>query len=123
MKPCKLRSITAYITRSYSTEQSRTESYRIRPQVSLMPTMGRNKTMLQLGDKVRVMFPASDQASAETVKKYQDKVTIIKNIHIHKKGKSSQGRTYILAGCKSDWGIDYEFVEDWLIPIDEGVEE
>lgn len=79
--------------------------------------------MLQLGDKVRVMFPASDQASAETVKKYQDKVTIIKNIHIHKKGKSSQGRTYILAGCKSDWGIDYEFVEDWLIPIDEGVEE
>lgn len=79
--------------------------------------------MLQLGDKVRVVFPASDQASAETVKKYQDKVTIIKSIHIHKKGKSSQGRTYILAGCKSDWGIDYEFVEDWLIPIDEGVEE
>ena len=75
--------------------------------------------MLKIGDKVKVMLPVSDQASAAaTVKKYQNKVTVIKEVHIHKKGTSSQGRTYVLAGCKSDWGIDYEFVEDWLVPID-----
>ena len=79
--------------------------------------------MLKIGDKVKVVFPASDQASAETVKKYQGKVTTIKDVRIYRKGKSSQGRTYVLAGCRSDWGIDYEFVDDWLIPIKEEVTE
>lgn len=75
-----------------------------------------------IGDRVKVMLPA-DQTGVDTVRQFQGKVSVIKSAHFYCKGKSMLGRSYTLLGCKSDWGIDYEFLEDWLIPIDEGVTE
>ena len=46
-----------------------------------------------------------------------------RGIKTYHKGTSTLGRTVILAGCRSDWGIDYEFLEEWLQLADEGVEE
>ena len=74
--------------------------------------------MLKIGSRVKVMLPLGDQVGASTVKQYHGKVTVIKDIRTYHKGTSSLGRSFILAGCKSDWGIDYEFLEGWLIPIE-----
>lgn len=76
----------------------------------------------RIGDKVKVMFPQGDVVGTDVIRKYQNKVTIIKEIKTYHKGTSSLGRSYVLAGCRSDWGIDYEFIEEWLVPIVEGVE-
>lgn len=77
----------------------------------------------RMGDKVKIMFPPGEVIGTEIIRKYQNKVTVIKGIKTYHKGKSSLGRAYVLAGCRSDWGINYEFVEDWLVPITEEVEE
>ena len=74
--------------------------------------------MLKIGSRVKVMLPLGERMGAETLSQYHGKVTVIKEIHTYHKGTSSLGRTFVLAGCKSDWGIDYEFLEDWLIPLD-----
>lgn len=78
----------------------------------------------QIGDRVKVMLPAGESTGAYTVKQFQGKVTVIKDIHVTRKGKSTLGTAYTLAGCKTDWGLPYWFCEEWLVPLDdEGVEE
>ena len=64
----------------------------------------------RLGDKVKVVIPPGDVTGTDVIKTYH-------------KGTSTLGRTVILAGCRSDWGINYEFLEEWLMLADEGVEE
>lgn len=76
--------------------------------------------MLKIGDKVKVMIPLGDRVGANTVKQYHGKVTVVKGINTYYKGTSSLGRSFLLVGCKSEHGIDYEFLEDWLVPL-EGV--
>lgn len=79
--------------------------------------------MLKVGDRVKVVIPRGDVTGANIVKQFNGKVTVVKEVKTYYKSKSSLGRTFALAGCKSDWGIDYEFVEEWLVPLDEEVEE
>lgn len=79
--------------------------------------------MLRIGDRVKVMYPSGDVIGLEPIKCFQNKVTVVKGCHIYQKGKSSLGRSYTLAGCKSDYGIDYEFIEEWLIPLGESEED
>ena len=78
---------------------------------------------LRIGDRVKVMLPLGDATGASTVKQYNGKVTVIKSVKSYHKKSSMLGYAYTLVGCRSDWGIDLEFIEDWLVPIDEGVEE
>lgn len=75
----------------------------------------------KIGDKVKVMLPPNETVGANTVRQFQDKVSVIKDVHINRKTKSTLGHSYTLKGCKTDWGIDYEFCEEWLVPLDEGV--
>ena len=77
----------------------------------------------RLGDKVKVVIPPGDVTGTDVIKKYQGKVTVVKRIKTYHKGPSTLGRTVILAGCRSDWGINYEFLEEWLQLADEGDEE
>ena len=77
----------------------------------------------QIGDRVKVMLPAGESTGAYTVEHFQGKVTVIKSVHYNKKDKSSLGYSYTLVGCKTKWGLDYHFCEEWLVPIDEGVTE
>lgn len=79
--------------------------------------------MLRIGDRVKVFFPPGEQTVFADLKKFEGKVTVIKEDRYCKKDHSTTFHTYILAGCKSDHGIPYEFCEDWLIPLDEGVKE
>lgn len=72
---------------------------------------------LRIGQKVQVMLP-KDQTGVNTVKQFQGKISKIKSICIYKNG-NTRYYSYTLAGCKSDWGIDYEFAEDWLVPLDD----
>lgn len=77
----------------------------------------------QMGDRVRVMIPTGDTTGAYTVKQFNEKVTVIKGVHVVHKGKSTLGYEYTLIGCKTDWGLDYHFCEEWLMPIREEVTE
>lgn len=71
-----------------------------------------------IGDRVKVM-PPSDQVGVDTIKQFQGKVTLVKDVRIYRKENSMLGRGYTLLGCKTDWGIDYEFCEEWLVPVDD----
>lgn len=73
------------------------------------------------GQRVRVMLPTNDPVGVDTVKQFQGKVTVVKDVRIYRKKTSLLGRSYTLLGCKTDWGIDYEFCEEWLVPMDEEV--
>lgn len=72
---------------------------------------------LKVGDKVRVTIPSGDIASANSVRQFDGKITVIKGIHHYK-----YGSVYTLKGCKSNYGIPYEFVGEWLTLV-EGVTE
>lgn len=67
---------------------------------------------------MRITIPSGDIASAREVKKYNGKVTKIRSINHCRKGYS-----YTLAGCKSNYGIPYEFVAEWLTPWEDEVTE
>lgn len=83
-----------------------------------------NKTMqLRIGDKVRVMFSLKELPTIGVIRQYQGKATVVKGVKHYHKGTSSLGYAYTLVGCKSAFGIDYEFTEDWLVPMVEGVDE
>lgn len=73
--------------------------------------------MLKIGDRVKVMFPSNEQSITETMRTFQGKVTVIKKEH-HFKNRTTAYKAFTLAGCKSDFGIDYLFLEDWLIPME-----
>lgn len=70
-----------------------------------------------------MMFPLKEQINVGVIAQYQNKVTVIKGVRHYHKGASSLGNSYTLVGCKSAFGLDYEFCEDWLVPLDEGVTE
>ena len=79
--------------------------------------------MLKIGDRVKIFFPPGEQTVFADLKKFEGKVTVIKEDRYYRKDHSTSFHVYTLVGCKSDQGIPYEFCEDWLIPLDEGVEE
>ena len=59
---------------------------------------------LEKGQRVKVMLPAGESTGAYTVRQFQGKVTTIEEVHVCRKGKSTLGTSYALAGCKTDWG-------------------
>ena len=75
---------------------------------------------MQIGDRVRIVFSLGEQTVFDSLRKFNDKVTTIEGEHYYKRGASSF-KTYTLEGCKSRYGSDYEFLEEWLNPIDEVV--
>lgn len=79
--------------------------------------------MLKIGDRVKVFFPPGEQTVFDALKKFEGKVTVIKEDKYYRKTHSTTFHAYILAGCKGSNGIDYEFCEEWLIPLDEGEKE
>lgn len=76
----------------------------------------------KVGDKVKVMLPSGESTGTNTVEHLQGKASVIKDVRINRKGKSLLGYSYTLLGCKTKWGIDLEFCEEWLVSLDEGVE-
>ena len=79
--------------------------------------------MLKIGDRVKVAFPPGEQTLFDDIKKFEGKVSVVKERRYYRKTHSTTFYTYILAGCRSDWGISYEFCEEWLVPLDEEVTE
>lgn len=76
--------------------------------------------MLKTGDRVKVVFPLKDQIGIETIKRFHNMVTTVKEVHGIKAGKPLYGCSYTLVGCTSRYGVDYEFCEEWLVPLDKG---
>ena len=75
--------------------------------------------MLKVGDTVKVAFPPGEQTVFDALKKLEGQETIITEDRYYRKTHSTTFHSFILAGCKSDRGIPYEFCEDWLEPIEE----
>lgn len=74
--------------------------------------------MLKEGTKVKVAIPLNEQTAPMCIKKYNGKVTRVKDV-FHHGGLRKQFYTYTLKGCSSDFGLDYYFIESWLIPVEE----
>ena len=80
-----------------------------------------NKTMLKEGQMVQVVLPLKDTVGAETVADFKGVVTTVKEVKMYRKGRSTTFYSYTLHGCQSEYGIDLEFCEDWLVPLDDEV--
>lgn len=77
--------------------------------------------MLKIGDRVKVFFSPGEQTVFDDLKRFNGKVTVIKGDHHYKKPRNTMFHTYTLVGCTSEYGLDYEFCEEWLIPLSEEV--
>ena len=77
---------------------------------------------MTIGSRVMIAFPPKETTITKQVRKYDGKVTTIAEVRTRmlKKFRIS---TYILKGCKSEFGLDYEFLREWLVPLDEEVTE
>ena len=74
--------------------------------------------MLNKGTRVRVNIPESETTVSRAVRQFSGRVTRITDVkHTYLK-KTASLYTYTLAGCVSDFGIPYEFMEAWLVPQD-----
>lgn len=114
-KACKSRNRKANRTifdsiRQRTFKQNRTAS------TSLTHTYdGKDKTMLTTGQRVKVMFPERELAVTPYMRQhFQGVETRIKEV-VPVRGAF---KTYILEGCVSDFGNDFHFVDEWLIPLD-----
>ena len=72
--------------------------------------------MLKEGDKVKVAFPTFRDSGISTgMHKYNGKTsTIIGTVRYNGYGKD----TYLLDGFVSPYGLNYEFMDEWLIAIE-----
>lgn len=77
---------------------------------------------MQIGDRVRIVFSLGEQTVFDSLRKFNNVVTTIEGERYYKRGASSF-KTYTLKGCTSRYGNDYEFLEEWLMPIAEEVTE
>ena len=69
--------------------------------------------MLKIGDIVKIRVPDGDN-TGNAVRKYNGETTYISGSSGYKNGQIY----YELQGVKSDAGIPYSFVEDWLQPVE-----
>lgn len=74
--------------------------------------------MLKKGQRVRVFIPSAEQTISKTMKRHHNKVTEIKEVVRHRAANKGTSYTYKLENCKSNYGIYYEFMEEWLVPYD-----
>lgn len=65
-----------------------------------------------------VAFPPKETTVTKQVRKYDGKVTTITEVRTRMLKKFCIS-TYILKGCKTEFGLDYEFLREWLVPLDE----
>ena len=77
---------------------------------------------LKIGDRVRVAYSLGEQTVFASMREFDNMVTTIEGERYYKRGASSF-KTYTLKGCTSRYGNDYEFLEEWLMPITEEVTE
>lgn len=68
--------------------------------------------MLRIGDKVKVSVP--DDKTAETVRKFNGEVSVIRKASGWKNGQIY----YELYGMESEQGIPYSFLGTWLQTTD-----
>lgn len=71
--------------------------------------------MLKAGDRVIVAMPAKELTLSAAVRAFHGKKTrIIGERHYSQYGK----KTYYLEECVSKYGKLYEFLEEWVLPLD-----
>lgn len=72
--------------------------------------------MLEIGDKVKVVMPIKELTLSQTMRMFHGRVTRITGEVVYT--QFSSRKTYLLEGCESDFGIPYEFHDEWLVPLD-----
>lgn len=76
---------------------------------------GKDKTMLTTGQRVKVVFPERELSVTPYMRQhFQGVETRIKEVCPVR----GAFKTYILEGCVSDFGNDFHFVDEWLVPLD-----
>lgn len=60
-------------------------------------------------------MPVGEQTISEAMRSFNGRTARIKTARHYPKGGVN---TYTLEHCHSKYGIDYEFIEDWLVPMD-----
>lgn len=69
---------------------------------------------LSIGHKVMVHIPAAERQTQSAIAKYHEQEMVVANRVAVGKLREPY---YELVGAKSEWGIPYAFVKDWLIPL------
>ena len=69
------------------------------------------------GSKVLIAFPPGETTVTAKMKKFDRKVTTISRV-ITKRVKTWATTTYTLKECNTEFGLPYEFLREWLVPLD-----
>ena len=69
-----------------------------------------------------VHLPLKETTISRTMRQFNGKVTTIRRGY-SRMLKGMLVRTYTLDGCESEYGIPYEFIRDWLVPLEDEVTE
>lgn len=69
--------------------------------------------MFKAGDKVIVAMPSHEAGIVSGMRRFKGRTMTVEKVIKYAK---YSGHAYILADCKSGYGIDYEWCEDWLLP-------
>lgn len=72
----------------------------------------------KIGQRVRVSLPDNEVTIIGAIRPYHDREAVVSGSH-HYPG----GRTYNLAGVYGRNHQPYEFLAEWLTPIEEGEEQ
>lgn len=77
---------------------------------------------MTIGSTVMVAYPTKETTVTKKMKEFDGKITTIIKVRTLKV-KQWSTPIYTLRGCKTEFGNDYEFLREWLVPLDEEVTE
>lgn len=75
--------------------------------------------MFNAGDKVLVALPPRCEAITRGMRQYNQTQMVVKDVYTFS-GAGLQDVT--LYGARSAVGMDYHFLSEWLVPLEEGAE-
>lgn len=73
--------------------------------------------MFKTGDRVEVQIPITELTASNAMKALSGTRTVVDGVRNYL--MSTMRHTYTLEGCVAKNQIQYEFFEEWLIPLEE----
>lgn len=74
---------------------------------------------MQAGDRVKVMIPLTETSASQAIRVFNGIETTIAHRFSRRHRSGGMLVTYYLDGCESERGVPFEFLHEWLIPLDE----
>ena len=75
---------------------------------------------MQSGERVKVMIPLTETSASQAIRAFNGVETTITHRFSRRYRSGGMLVTYHLDGCVSKRGVPFEFLHEWVIPLEEG---